>query len=131
MRCRHRRPVSRRPHTVLPCVLIDEVRIDDRLVAGARRTPFAWGQTEAVTVPAGSQRVEVHYTALSLASPDKVRFMYRIDGLDPDWVDAGARVAYLQDLAPGACTFRVKAANNDSVWNQTGAIFTFTVQPFW
>jgi len=125
-------PGALRVNTVLPNVLIDEVRIDDRLVSGARQQPFVWGATKTVTVPAGSQRVEVHYTALSLTAPDQVRFMYRIDGLDADWVDAGTRrVAYLQDLAPGDYAFRVKAANNDGLWNQTGAVFALTVQPFW
>ena len=48
------------------------------------------------------RKLELRYTALSLAAPEKVRFRYRLDGFDTGWVDAaglgprwGGRVATL------------------------------------
>ena len=43
----------------------------------------------AATLPAGTRKVEFQYTALSLLAPEKVRFKYRLDGYDADWIDAG------------------------------------------
>lgn len=86
-----------------------------------------------VTLPPGSRRLEIHYTALSFTAPEKMQFKVKLDGADRDWRDAGPRrVAEYFDLAPGDYTFRVRAANNDGVWNETGAALAFTVQPhYW
>jgi diguanylate cyclase (GGDEF)-like protein len=55
-----------------------------------------------------------------------VRFRYKLEGFDRDWVDAGTRrVAYYTNLPPGAYRFRVIAANHDGVWNEQGASFSF------
>jgi len=84
---------------------------------------------EGATVRSG-RNLEFHYTALSYLFPTLVRFRYRLEGFDADWVDAGPRrTAYYTNLPPGAFRFRVVACNNDGVWNRTGASFAFLAQP--
>lgn len=74
--------------------------------------------------------LEIRYTATSLLIPDRVRFRYRLDGYDRDWIDAGTRrEAFYSHLPPGQYTFHVIAANNDGVWNEAGATVGFTVLP--
>ncbi len=88
----------------------------------AAAAPFA--------LAAGTRNVEINYTALSLMIPERVRFRYKLDGVDEDWVDAGnRRQAFYTQLEPGRHRFRVTAANSDGVWNQEGAGFTFTIPP--
>jgi len=84
-------------------------------------------------LPAGSRRIEIHYTAPSFVAPEKVRFQVKLAGYDAEWQDVGSeRVAYLNELPPGNHSFHVRAANNDGVWNTKGASLAFTVQPlFW
>ena len=54
------------------------------------------------SLPARSRDIEISYTALSLAVPEKVRFRYRLDGRDQEWNDAGTRrQAFYSDLPPG------------------------------
>ncbi|MCG3194609.1 MAG: Sensor histidine kinase RcsC [Thermoanaerobaculia bacterium] len=87
--------------------------------------------SEPVLLPPGSPGIEIHYTATSLQAPEKVRFRYRLSGYDADWVDAGSRrVAYYSNLSPGTYTFRVMAANNDGIWNEAGAVYSFQLAPF-
>ena len=59
-----------------------------------------------------------------------MRFAYRLEGLDEGWTDAGAlrQVSYA-NLRPGRYTFRVKASNNDGVWNDEGAAVQLRLQP--
>ena len=79
----------------------------------------------------GHHRFEVRYTALSFVAPHKVRFRRKLEGLENDWTDAGAkRSVEYNYLRPGRYTFRVTACNNDEVWNQEGASLAFTVLPF-
>lgn len=111
------------PHNkMIPPIVIEDVIANDHPM-GARTD---------VLVPPGNDRVEFHYTALSLAIPEKVRFRYRLQGYDQDWVDAGSRrVAYYTNLPPGNYRFRVIACNNDGVWNESGASIGFALTPYY
>jgi signal transduction histidine kinase/ligand-binding sensor domain-containing protein/CheY-like chemotaxis protein len=61
------------------------------------------------------------FSALDFTSPANNRYMYRLEGFDSDWVDAGRlRRATYTNLDPGNYTFRVRAANADDVWNKAG-----------
>ncbi len=86
-----------------------------------------------VEVRPGQGDVEIHYTALSLVAPEKVRFKYKLEGKDDDWVDAGQRrVAFYTDAPPGDYVFRVMASNNDGVWSTHDASLRIRiVPPFW
>jgi signal transduction histidine kinase len=86
-----------------------------------------------VTLGPGRPRLELRFTTLSLPAADRVRFRYRLDGFDPDWVDAGReRIAHYTNVPPGRYTFRVSAADSDGVWNEAAAALAFVVRPhFW
>src|SRR5260221_6704791 len=62
-----------------------------------------------------------------------MRFAYRIEGVDSNWKDLeNRRAIYFYPPAPGTYLLRIKAANNDGIWNEKGATLAFTVQPlFW
>ena len=86
-----------------------------------------------MTIPPGKARFEFRYTGLSLTAPEKVRFKYKLDPLEEDWVEAGARrTAIYSYLPPGHYRFRVLACNNDGVWNEAGAVLGLVLLPhFW
>jgi diguanylate cyclase (GGDEF)-like protein len=65
--------------------------------------------------------VTFEFAALDYAAPEQNRYAYMLEGFDADWVDVGdiRRVTYT-DLDGGDYVFRVKAANNDGVWNEAG-----------
>jgi signal transduction histidine kinase/ligand-binding sensor domain-containing protein len=97
-----------------------------RAVADHRTYPPRPG----LRLPALTRDVEIDYTALSLAVPEKVRFRYRLEGVERDWQEAGTRrEAFYTNLSPGSYRFRVIACNNDGVWNREGAAFAFAVRP--
>ncbi len=83
-----------------------------------------------MTLPSGTSQLEIQYAGLSLSIPSRVRFRYRLEGMDEDWVDAGTRrEAFYTNLGAGIYRFRVMAANNDGVWNENGATLEFTIPP--
>jgi signal transduction histidine kinase len=70
----------------------------------------------------GSRNLEFDYTAPSFVAARKLKFRYKLEGFDPDWIDAGTRrTAYYTNLSPGRYAFQVRAANSDGVWNEVGA----------
>jgi diguanylate cyclase (GGDEF)-like protein len=77
--------------------------------------------------------VTFEFAALDFAAPRRNRYAYRLEGFDQDWIDLGnlRRVTYT-NLPPGSYRFRVRAANNDGVWNQDGLSLPVRVEsPPW
>lgn len=108
----------------VPPVVLERVVVDGADVAAPR---LADG---ALHLGAGVERLEIHYTALSFLAPERVRFRYKLEGYDRDWLEAGTRrVAYYTRTGPGDFTFRVQASNNDGVWNEAGATLGFAIAP--
>lgn len=87
----------------------------------------------SVRIEPGQTNLEIHYTGLSFIKPEQVKFKYRLEGVDQDWVEAGTRrVAYYSHLAPGTYTFTVIAANSDGLWNTHGASLSVrSIPPFY
>lgn len=119
------RDVPRNP--LPPPVVVEELRVDGQPVAGlAPRAGRA-----ALRIGPGQHYFEFRFTGLSYTAPEKVRFRWRLDGLETDWVEGGsARAASYSFLPPGSYRFRVTACNNDGVWNEGGQSVAFTVLPF-
>lgn len=70
------------------------------------------------------------YIALDFNSPESNSYAYKLEGLDNAWIDAkGKREILYSNLAPGYYTFKVKASNNDGIWNETGASLTIVISP--
>jgi ligand-binding sensor domain-containing protein/signal transduction histidine kinase len=124
-------PKSLRLNTQPPPLVIEQVLVDDQPVAG--RPAFATSAAEfplRVTVPPGDHRLEIHYAALSFTAPEKVRFRTMLEGFDKEWIEVGdRRAAYVQHMKPGKYRFRLKAANNDGIWNETGTIAELYFRP--
>ena len=98
------------------------------LVSGGVR--YSTDGATALRLPQGSKSLELAFTALSLSMPERVRFRYRLIGVDDSWQEPiGRRVAFYTNLAPGNYRFEVVAANEDNVWNQQGAALDIIVPP--
>jgi signal transduction histidine kinase/ligand-binding sensor domain-containing protein len=96
------------------------------LTADRKQYPFGGD----LTLPALTRDVQIDYTATELAVPQLVRFRYRLDGRDQDWVDAGERrQAFYTDLPPGTYRFHVAANSDGNGWIEAPATLDFTVQP--
>jgi signal transduction histidine kinase len=91
------------------------------------------GFRELIEVKPGQENLEIHYSGLSFINPEQVGFKYKLEGLDRDWINAGARrVAYYSYIPPGEYTFKVIAANRDRVWSTAAATLKIVViPPFW
>jgi signal transduction histidine kinase/ligand-binding sensor domain-containing protein len=83
-------------------------------------------------LPPLTANVQIDYTALSLSIPEKVRFKYKLDGIDKGWQEPGSRrEASYSRLPPGRYQFHVIACNNDGIWNTVGANLSFAIAPAW
>ncbi|WP_295998474.1 sensor histidine kinase [Rugamonas sp.] len=94
-------------------------------VQGQERAPVA-----GMRLPPGTDTLQITYTALALAMPERVGFRYRLDGVDRYWQDAGhRRAAYYHNLGPGDYRFEVLSSSYDGVWGGQPATLAFSVAP--
>jgi signal transduction histidine kinase/ligand-binding sensor domain-containing protein len=106
---------------VAPPVVIERFIVDD--------VELIPSSTELI-LPPGHSRFVFEYAGLSYVVPAKVRYRYKLEGFDAEWTQAGSRrIAYYTNLPPRHYRFHVQAANNDGVWNETGATIAFYVRP--
>jgi signal transduction histidine kinase len=81
----------------------------------------------------GTRRLEIQYAAPTLTAANKVRFRYRLDGVDTEWIDAATgRTALYTNLEPRSYRFQVQADVEGGGWNGSAAEWHFSIQPhFW
>ena len=130
-------PAELKSNPVPPPVLIEEVSVDGQRQAEdgqASESPVGRMPTR-LRVPPGRHYLGFKFTALSFTSPDKVRFKWRLAGLETDWgSESSLRSVSYTFVPPGEYEFQVQACNNDGVWNEPGsfAAMKLTVlQYFW
>jgi signal transduction histidine kinase/ligand-binding sensor domain-containing protein/CheY-like chemotaxis protein len=82
-------------------------------------------------IEAGRRDFEFRFTAMSFIAPNQTLFSYKLDGYDREWSEPDTRrTAYYTNVPPGKYEFRVRAANSDGVWNETGAAIPFTLRAY-
>jgi signal transduction histidine kinase/ligand-binding sensor domain-containing protein len=124
-----------------PTVALEELRADDKSVwpraVGAILTAPENVADEthqlpaAITIAPGHGDLEFYYTGISLGSPARVRFKYKLEGLENDWnTTAGERKAVYRHVPPGRYVFHVIACNSDSVWSADNGLVAVIVEPF-
>lgn len=78
----------------------------------------------------GSTAIQIDYTALALAMPERVAFRYRLEGVDSDWQQAGTRrTAYYNNLGPGDFRFSVQATDYRGEWSGQATTLAFGIAP--
>lgn len=77
--------------------------------------------------------ITFEFVALNLTSPSKNKYAYKMEGFDKEWQYIGSRRdVTFTNLDPGEYTFKVKASNNDGLWNEKGASIQLIIHPpFW
>ena len=112
------------------------VQLEEVLVDGSSREPnqlihFRGTKMPGLQIPPGKHRLEVHYSSPNFDAPERLRFRYRMEGLDPGWIEAGIeRSTVYNYVPPGDYRFRVTASTGDGAWNESGADLSLSVSPF-
>lgn len=89
-------------------------------------------KTSGITLSHEQSVFSFDFAALNYTSPEKNQYAYKMEGFDRDWIYTNTTKAIYTNLNPGTYIFRVKASNNDGVWNEKGAALKIVITPpFW
>jgi signal transduction histidine kinase len=119
-----------------PAVVLTGLRIFNRpAIPGDPGSPLqkSLQDTREIVLSFKESMFTIEFAALNYLLPQKNQYTYKLEGLDPEWKEVGGhRSATYMNVLPGEYTFRVRAANNDGVWNEQGATLKIRVTPpFW
>jgi signal transduction histidine kinase/ligand-binding sensor domain-containing protein len=119
----------------IPPVVITDFQIFNQPVKIGEDSPLQTniGEAERITLSYKQNVISFGFTALNYISSEKNQYAYKLDGFDKEWNFIGTKhTASYTNLDPGAYTFRVKASNNDGVWNEEGtSVRIIITPPFW
>ncbi|MDM8529686.1 two-component regulator propeller domain-containing protein [Anaerolineales bacterium HSG25] len=90
-------------------------------------------ETDQLTLSYTDRIFSFEFAALNYRSPEKNRYKYMLEGFETTWneIDSSRRFATYTNLDAGQYTFRVKATNNDGLWNEEGVAIKINIMPPW
>ncbi len=114
------------PSNFAPPVVVSSLRVNG-LPRPAAAAPAS------LTVDPGERSFSVEFAALDYSDPTRLRYAYRLEGFDPDWIATGAdlRTASYSNLAPGDYVLRVRATNRSGLWSEYELAVPVQVRPAW
>ncbi len=121
-------------NTHIPSVLITGLTVSNQAVSPSDDGPIQTHISIADEINLDfKQNFALRFVGLSFTSPEQNQYAYKLEGFDKDWNYIGnSNTASFTNLDPGDYTFRVKASNNDGVWNEKGTSIRIRIHPpFW
>lgn len=121
-----------RPNEFIPPVVLTGLEIFNREipVSPGSLLPVPLNELDKLELSYRDNVFSIRYAALSYSIPEKNRFVYKLEGFDRHWNQVGTQnKATYTNLPAGTYTFRVKASNNDGVWNEEGAKLKIVIHP--
>jgi diguanylate cyclase (GGDEF)-like protein len=111
--------------TFHPPVVITDIRVDGKAAPGR-------AVSGALVLGPADSSFEADFAALDYSAPDRLRYAYRLEGFDRDWIaaDPVRRTAAYTNLAPGRYRLLIRGSNRDGVWSDTLTL-PVEVHPAW
>jgi diguanylate cyclase (GGDEF)-like protein len=122
-------PDAASPWSYAPAVVASALQIGRKSAPAAElNSGFA-----TIELPAGERDITVEFAALDYSAPQSLRYAYKLDGYDRDWIDADSthRIATYRHLPPGAFTLEIRGTNRLGVWSAHALRVNVRPLPAW
>jgi len=94
------------------------------------KTSFFYRIPDNLLLKSRQNKVQISFTGISTANPEKVMFQYRLEGFDDKWSQpSNKRFVVYEKLPPGNYTFQLKGINADGVESDKPIMMEFRVLP--
>ena len=120
---------------VPPVYLTDLQILNKSIAVGDEDSPLKKdiSQTKEMYLDHDQSTFSFLFSALNYVAPENNQYAYKLENFDKNWIKAGTeRKASYTNIDPGDYTFRVRASNNDGLWNDNGTSVTIHITPpYW
>ncbi len=128
-------PDSLKENKIIPPVyLTDFLLFNEPVPIGEKNSPLKKhiSQTRELVLNHRQNFLTFKFVALNFIHSEKNQYAYILEGFDKEWTNAGnKREATYTNIGPGEYVFRVKASNNDGIWNEEGTSLKLVILPAW
>lgn len=133
-------PDSIKVNEFLPPVVITDFRLLNKPVSVGYDTLWdrsilekAISETKEIELNYDDNVISFEFAALDFHIPEKNKYAYMMEGFSEDWTytDASRRFVTYTNLDPGDYIFKVKASNNDGIWNEEATSLELIINPPW
>lgn len=120
-----------------PPVIITDFTVHNKSVLAGDSTKILQvpiDETKELKLSYRHNDISFTFAALNYVLPEKNQYAYKLEGYDKEWVhtDASKRFVSYTNLDAGEYILKVKASNNDGVWNETPAEIKLIIRPpYW
>ncbi len=131
------KPNEFKDNLYVPPVVITDFSVFNKSVLpndSTRVLNFPADETKEIKLSYEQNNFSFTFSALSYIHPEKNKYAYKLEGYDKDWIytDANKRFANYTNINPAQYTFKVKASNNDGIWNEEGVSLKIIITPpYW
>lgn len=116
------------PNDIIENAFVPPVSITSFLVNN--KSMLVDNDQKGVELKYDQNTVNFNFVALSFSQPNKNQYAYKLEGFDKDWINIGNnKSATYTNLDSGNYIFKVKAANNDGLWNEEGTSMALIIKP--
>ena len=120
--------ITRNP--LIPNVVISKFKVWTDNVSEVESTSESVYPDKEVKLKYYQAAFTIYFAALNYVYPSKNQYAYMLEGFDKNWNSvSNQRSATYTNIPPGHYTFKVKACNNDGVWNNNGTSFEINIMP--
>jgi signal transduction histidine kinase/ligand-binding sensor domain-containing protein/CheY-like chemotaxis protein len=128
-------PDAIKDNPYLPNVVITNLKLGDKNISHKNKNSILQkpiSETEEIILSYSEDVITFEFASLDYSVPGKNRYAYKLENLSEDWIYSGSdRSATFTHLPFGEYVLRVKATNNDGVWNETGIALKLIITPPW
>jgi signal transduction histidine kinase/ligand-binding sensor domain-containing protein/DNA-binding response OmpR family regulator len=110
-----------------------KINVGDKTSGGRVILPKAMSETKKIILPHSANIFAIDFTVLNFFHPQKIQYMYKLEGFNDDWVRATStsRTASYTNLDAGTYLFRIKASDENGAWNNAETTLQIEILPPW
>ena len=116
------------PNKNIPPVYITSVKVLDKQYLENNTTALF---TQKITIHHSQNKITFEFAALNLTNSSQNKYAYQLSGVDKDWVYTNSNQVNYNNLKAGKYQFRVKASNDNGIWNYECDYMDLIIIPPW
>ncbi len=119
----------------IPPVVLTKIKLAEKSLSFRKNPDLlerSVEETKKIVLSPKEDIITFEFAALEFSAPEKNQYAYMLENFNDNWINTGGvRSVTYTHLPPGNYIFRVKASNNDGVWNSEGLALELIKEPPW
>ncbi|MGZ4038390.1 MAG: ligand-binding sensor domain-containing protein, partial [Bacteroidia bacterium] len=128
-------PKNKVKNAVAPVTSISDVTLFNMPISQTefKQAVGDWNAITKLVLPYDQNNIGIYFTGINFPNPDAVKYQWKLEGSGNDWSPpVSQNNVNFSNLGPGDYVFKVKACNEDGVWNKEPVTLKFSIRPpFW